>query len=90
METITRKQLHEIREKSANYDMRIARQEGSVIITGTVGGNLELTYDHASKCYSVKKFNGGEVIFVQITAGRMRSYLAGQYVIELQNTKVVD
>lgn len=50
---------------AANQDMRIARKHGSVTITGTKRGNLELTYDRKARTYTLIKMGTAYPVYTE-------------------------
>ena len=71
--------------KMAKSDLRTARREGSMLITGTVRGLLALDYDVAAKSYTLTVQGGawaGEVLLNGDKAKVAAALIASLYTVE--------
>jgi hypothetical protein len=75
---------------SGSFASVVPNHVGEHIITGTKIGNVNLTFDSNTKLYSAYNLNSGATHFENGKAAAARTFLAGAYQIELQNTTVVD
>lgn len=62
----------------AAADMRLARREGSILIGGTVHGNVGLAYDREARAYTL---TAGSTVIASGRAGIVRLALARAYKI---------
>jgi hypothetical protein len=81
---ITAQEIQALRERCAGYDMTKARKsKGGIAITQTALGNLDVTYNPATKEYTVSNFNTGE-LYVQGGAKVAKAFIAAQYVVTVE------
>lgn len=75
-------EIQSIRNRFAGYDMTKARKsKGGIAITQTALGNLDVTYNPATKEYTVSNFNTGE-LYMCGKASEAKAFIASQYVVE--------
>jgi len=66
--------------KFANADMQKARKYGVIGISQTKLGNLEVTYDKASKLYTVTNWNNTAMVLLNPSdAATTRAFIANAY-----------
>jgi len=93
MMTITQSQLDALLAKEANYNLGVARRNGALTICQTRLGNIDVTYDTATKTYSAvvcgTVAKAPSPLFTSVKAGEARTVIAGVFVVALENTTVV-
>ena len=70
----------DIQNKAAETDMRRVRKSTAMAITDTAKGIVELTYEHATKTYTLAMFHGGQVLATG-SAKQVKPVLASLYVV---------
>ena len=77
---MTAQQIQTIRERFAGKDMALARKPRGNVITGTAAGNLDITYDAATKTYRIVDFIHGTLLH-EGAAKTTKAYIAAQYIV---------
>lgn len=74
--------LNETIAKFAESDLRIARTEGEMIIAQTKLGNLTVSYDKATRLYSVRNFNTAQLYLAGVKKAQAKTFIASNYSVE--------
>jgi len=73
-----RNEIRPVLHSFANADLRIARAEGTMCVSQTIIGNLEISYNTEEKTYTITDFNNGTQ-YVQGKAKEAREFLIENY-----------
>lgn len=77
-------EAHRLVNRCVDSDLRQARENGSHIITGTKVGNVEITFHKLAKLYTVRNFNGGELLISAKPARNVREWLVNRFRVEVE------